>query len=114
MATIKSINGLSAASNQTGSSIELGAYTMQLGNIGVQVIGSGLTSSDSTVTFQTSNDGTNWDDLLDSGSTFTMTMASGSTTQSYIFTNASFMYIRAIYTKNTNAGGTITVNLNLF
>lgn len=113
MAIVKNLNGVAATSNQTGSAIETGALFIKAANIGLQVVGTGLSTSDSTVTLQQSNDGTNWDSVLDGGgAVFTITMASGTTSQSAILTNMSMGFLRAVYTKNTNAAGTITVTLN--
>lgn len=113
MAVVKNLNGVAATSNQTGSAMDTGSLFIKAANIGVQVVGTGLDAADSTVTIQQSNDGTNWDYVLDStGSTFTITMASGSTSQSQVLTNMSFGFLRAVYTKNTNAAGTITVTFN--
>ena len=113
MATVKNLNGVAATSNQTGSAIETGALFIKAANIGLQAVGTSLSTSDSTVTLQQSNDGTNWDSVLDStGSTFTITMASGDSSQSTVLTNMAMGFLRAVYTKNTNAAGTITVTLN--
>lgn len=113
MATVKNINGLAATSNQTGAAMDTGSLFIKAGNIGVQAVGAGLNSADSTVTLQQSNDGTNWDYVYDSvGSVFTITMASGDSSQSQVLTNMALGFLRGVYTKNTNSAGTITVTFN--
>jgi hypothetical protein len=109
---VKQIDNEAATSNVTGDSINTGELTYRTGNVGIQVIGTGLTSADSTVTFQTSNDATNWTNILDGGSTYTITMASGTSNQYAILTNMAMSFLRPVYTKNTNAGGTISVIIN--
>ena len=113
MATIKNLNEVAATSNQTGSAIDTGGLFMKCGNIGVQAVGTGLSTSDSTITIQQSNNGTNWDNVLDGGgAVFTITMASGSTSQSQVLSNMAMGFLRGVYTKNTNAAGTISLTFN--
>ena len=112
MATIKNLNEVAATSNQTGSAIDTGGLFMKCGNIGVQAVGTGLSTSDSTITIQQSNDGTNWDTVMDGYDVFTITMASGSTSQSRVLSNMAMGFLRGVYTKNTNAAGTISLTLN--
>ena len=109
---VKQITSQAATANITGTSVDTGELTYRTGNVGIQAIGTSLSTADSTVTFEVSNDGTNWSTLLDSGSTFTITMASGSSNQYAILTNMAMSYLRPVYTKNTNAAGTIEVILN--
>lgn len=107
------LNADNAAINQTSHVFNMDAVPGRIGNIGVQVIGASLNAADSTVTLQQSNDGTNFDDVLNAdGTVFTITMASGSTNQCEILTNQAFMYLRATYTNGTNSAGTITVLIN--
>jgi len=109
---VKQITSQAATSNITGTSVNTGEITYRTGNVGIQAIGVGLSTADSTVTFETSNDEINWSTLLDSGSTFTITMASGSSNQYAILTNMAMSFLRPVYTKNTNATGTIEVIVN--
>lgn len=113
MAIIKNLTNASATVNQAGDAIATGGNFTKCGNIGLQAIGTGLNTSDSTVTLEQSNDGVNWDDVYDStGVVFTLTMASGTTSQSQVLTNMAMAYLRGVYTKNTNSAGTISIIFN--
>jgi hypothetical protein len=105
-------SGTSATADFTTGIIEL-KDNLTINNMSIQVIGTGLSTTDSTIKLQQSNskDTASFSDVLNSDNTsFTITMSSSVMTG--ILTNVAFKYYRIVFTKNTNAAGTIQVLLN--
>lgn len=97
-----------ATANFTSSTFDMSLVAFQLGNIGFQINATGLSTADSTVKMQHSNDATNWVDVDNS----TLTLAAGTSTQTLLMINQSFVYYQVVYTKNTNSAGTIQSIVN--
>ena len=81
---------------------------MNLGNLNMQVITASFSTADATIKLQQSNNGTDWDDITDSQ----LTLASGSASQSLVVTYLASSFIRAVFSKGTNAAGTFQVILS--
>lgn len=78
-------------------------------NIGWQVNAVGFNQATATVKLQHSNDNVNWADITDA----TLTLASGTSSQIQSpITNIGSKWLRAVYTKNTNSAGSLTVIFN--
>lgn len=108
-APINLIPSTAATADITGGTFEVRKGNAQ-GNIGMQVIGTGLNSADSSVKIQQSNDGVNWLDLAGSS----LTLAAGTATQiTTPITNCAMAYYRVNFAHGTNSAGTVQVIFNL-
>jgi hypothetical protein len=81
-------------------------------NASFQYVATDFDAADATVKLQSSNvpspGSTDWVDVVDS----TKTIASGDSTDYFILSNISMKHYRVVFTKNTNAAGTIAVYIN--
>ncbi len=77
--------------------------------VGLQVIATSLDAADSTVKLQESNDDVNYSDIPGAS----ITLASGSSIQTLSFSGLRLKFVRAVFTKNANAAGTISGIANL-
>lgn len=104
------INAAAATANITSNAIDMDGTPTKILNLGVQVIAVGLNSADATVKIQHSNDNVNFSDITDAS----ITLASGSSAPILSpITNIGTRYYRAVFTKNTNSAGTLSVIFNL-
>lgn len=100
------INTAAATADINSNSFNIDTLPIRCANIGWQVNAVGFNQATATVKIQHSQDATNWADVLDA----TLTLASGTSSQVQSpITNIGSTYYRAVYTKNTNSAGTITV-----
>lgn len=100
------INAVAATANINSNSFDIGGLPIKCANLGWQVNAVNFNSADATVKIQHSQDAVNWADITDA----TLTIASGTSSQVQSpITNIGSTYYRAVYTKNTNSGGTVTV-----
>jgi hypothetical protein len=98
--------GTAASAGFDSSSIELGD-NLSINNMSMHVIGTGLNTADSTVKLQSSNNNTDWVDVVDGSLTLT------SSTSFYLIAgNVAMKYYRVVFANGTNSAGTIQVLLN--
>ena len=103
------INAVAATANITSNSVDMDGTPTKTLNIGIQVNSTSFNAADAVVKIQHSNDNVNFTDITDA----TLTIATG--TASAILapiTNIGTRYYRAVYAKNTNSAGTISVIFN--
>lgn len=99
-----------ATSNITSAALDVNGVPVKVNNIGMQVVATALSSADSVVKLQHSNDGTNFADITDAS----LTLAAGASTPVLSpIAMIGMRYYRAVYTKNTNAAGTVKVIINV-
>lgn len=106
------INAGVATGNLTSTSLDMDLYSAKTFNLGVQVVASGLTSADSVVKIQGSNVDSDayYNDITDA----TLTLAAGASYPVIApIALIGLRFYRAVYTKNTNAGGTVSVIVNI-
>lgn len=100
-----------ATADYTSASID--TYTLpqtfEKRSIGLQIIASALGTADTAVKFQESNDDVNYNNIP----TATITLAAGASINTLWFTDLRLRYIRVVFTKGTNAAGTISGIANL-
>lgn len=100
-----------ATGNITSDSQELGESN-SFQNASLQYNAVDFDAADATLKLQGCNDNQagagNWMDITDS----TITIASGDSSAYLIIANVAMKYYRVVYTKNTNAAGTINVLIN--
>jgi len=103
------MNAAAASADQTSDIVEMGKCT----HATFQVIWSGIDDTDGTVKLQVSEDQTNWVYKADSaGSAVTLTIGSAADTGSISLNGVvTEKYYRAVYTKNSNTTGTVTVKV---
>lgn len=102
------INAAVATANINSNSFDIGGLPIRCANLGVQVIATGLNSADATVKIQHAMIDLDaaYQDITDA----TLTIASGTSYPVLSpITNIGSTYYRAVYTKNTNSAGTVTV-----
>lgn len=99
-----------ATANFTSASLDtfILPVTFKRRSIGLQVISSSLSTSDANIKIQESNDDVNYTDIPSA----TITLLTGSTVNT-LFTDLRLRYIRLVFTKNTNAAGTLSGIANL-
>lgn len=98
-----------ATANINSNSVDLNGYVVRQG-MSFTANTTSFSAADATVKLQHSNDNTNWTDVTDGS----ITIASGTASQTLTpITLLGTRYLRIVYTKNTNAAGTITVIVNI-
>lgn len=93
-------NAVSASSNQTSSAVNILNYKGYF----VSLSWTGLTSADATISIQVSVDDSTYHTVASSTTTLSSTPGS----EGLEVDVANYKYFKLVYTKNTNAGGTIT------
>ena len=106
--TVAAFTAQAGSASANSATIDVSNLSLLSSNLALQVITASFDAGDSTLKIQHSSNGTNWDDVADS----TITVATGTASQTLLMTNRMCNFYRVVYTRTSVTTGTFTVNLN--